>query len=128
MATPRFVNLTRLYTLVCFKQSDRWGGSVTLDTLAGERLGASVAPTAALASFAAGIAYRQLPAETAETAKRLLLDGTGCLLNGTQGDPGRIAWRTIERYGYGIGPSTAIISGEKISPRDAAFVNGITLY
>lgn len=93
-----------------------------------ESLDASVAPTAALADFAARIDHRKLPAETAETAKRLLLDGIGCLLNGTRGDPGSIAWRTIKRFGYGAGPSTAIISGEKISPRDAAFVNGITLY
>jgi 2-methylcitrate dehydratase PrpD len=99
-----------------------------LDVPGAEPRDASLAPTAAFAGFAAGIDHQQLPTETAETAKRLLLDGIGCLLNGTQGNPGRIAWRTIERFGYSDGPSTAIISGEKISPRDAAFVNGITLY
>lgn len=101
---------------------------MTPDMRGAEPRDASVAPTAALAGFAAAIEHRRLPAETAETAKRLLLDGIGCLLNGTQGDPGRIAWQVIRRFGYGAGPSTAIISGEKISPRDAAFVNGITLY
>jgi 2-methylcitrate dehydratase PrpD len=34
----------------------------------------------------------------------------------------------VSRFGTGDGPSTAIISGRKISVRDAAFVNGIALY
>jgi 2-methylcitrate dehydratase PrpD len=85
-------------------------------------------PTPALAAFVAAIQHRHIPAQTSETAKRLLLDGIGCLLVGALGDPGRIAWRAISRLESGHGPSTAIISGRKISPRDAAFVNGITLY
>ena len=88
---------------------------MTLDMRGAEPRDASVAPTAALAGFAAGIEHRRLPAETAETAKRLLLDGIGCLLNGTQGDPGRIAWQVIRRFGYGAGPSTAISSSGSLA-------------
>jgi 2-methylcitrate dehydratase PrpD len=117
---------TFVYRRIPNKTSD--GGTVMLDVHGAEPRDAPLAPTTAFAGFAAGLKHHQLPTETAETAKRLLLDGIGCLLNGTQGEPGHIAWRTIERFGYGTGPSTAIISGEKISPRDAAFVNGITLY
>lgn len=92
--------------------------------------GSSIAPgpSAALAAFASQIKAGDMAMETRETAKRLLLDGIGCLLVGTSGDPGRIAWRTVSRFGSGDGPSTAIISGRKISVRDAAFVNGISLY
>jgi len=90
--------------------------------------GAALGASASLAAFSAQIQLQDLSTETRETAKRLLLDGIGCLLVGTAGDPGRIAWRTVSRFGSGDGPSTAIISGRKISVRDAAFVNGISLY
>ncbi|MCO5089574.1 MmgE/PrpD family protein [Bosea sp. (in: a-proteobacteria)] len=83
-----------------------------------------------LAAFAAGLTYDALPASTVGATKRLLLDGIGCLLHGTRGEPGQIAWQSITRlrHGSGEGPATAVIGGKRISVHDAAFVNGITLY
>ncbi len=85
--------------------------------------------TDTLARHASSLAYSDIPAATLETAKRLLLDGIGCLLAGTRATPGRLAARTIARFKFGgAGHSTILINGSRGSARDAAFVNGITLY
>jgi 2-methylcitrate dehydratase PrpD len=84
--------------------------------------------TEQLAAYVAASDARAIPARTRETAKRLLLDGIGCLLAGTQGSPGRMAARMMAHLNGGAGHSTIMIDGTRASARDAAFVNGITLY
>lgn len=84
--------------------------------------------TQQLAAHVAGLDYDNIPPQTRETAKRFLLDGIGCLLAGTRGGPGAMAWRATSHLTTGFGPSTIMISGARASARDAAFVNGITLY
>lgn len=84
--------------------------------------------TGQLAAYAAGSNVRDIPTRTVETAKRLLLDGIGCLLAGTQGDLARMASRMTAYLNGGAGHSTVFVDGTRASPRDAAFVNGITLY
>lgn len=85
--------------------------------------------TERLAEFTSAATHAMLPAATVEYAKKLLLDGIGCLLAGTRGEPGRMAARAIARLRSGeAGPASIIIDGTRASARDAAFVNGITLY
>jgi 2-methylcitrate dehydratase PrpD len=83
--------------------------------------------TRALARFAATLGYGDLPAQTVDIAKRLLLDGLGCLLVGTQGGPARSAAATMRRLG-GLPQATLFAGGFKTSVRNAAFANGVTLY
>jgi 2-methylcitrate dehydratase PrpD len=85
-------------------------------------------PTATLAAHAVALQYGAIPFETRETAKRLLLDGIGCMLAGTRGQPARMAYEMVKDLGGAGGPSTLAISGDRATARDAAFVNGITLY
>ncbi|MBI3938672.1 MAG: MmgE/PrpD family protein [Betaproteobacteria bacterium] len=84
--------------------------------------------TRQVAEYVASLDYRNIPRATVETTKRLLLDGIGCLIAGTRGGPGRIAARATARLLGGAGHSTIFINGTRASARDAAFVNGITLY
>lgn len=60
-------------------------------------------------------------------AKRLLLDGLGCLLAGTAGAPGRSAAAMARLLG-GEPQATILTGNTRGSVRDAAFVNGVTLY
>ena len=81
-----------------------------------------------IASYIVATQFNDIPKITVETAKKLLLDGIGCLLAGTIGDPGKIASKMNARLAGEAGQSTIIIDGRQCSPRAAAFVNGITLY
>ena len=85
--------------------------------------------TEQLAAFTSSTPFAALPPATVDYTKKLLLDGIGCLLAGTRGDPGRIAARAIARLrSANAGQASVIIDGTRASARDAAFVNGITLY
>lgn len=83
--------------------------------------------TRKLAAFAANLEYQDLPVATVATAKRLLLDGLGCLLAGTAAAPGRCAARMARRLG-GEPQAMVFADGMLNSVCHAAFVNGITLY
>ena len=89
------------------------------------------APTIAerLARFTSGLRHEVIPPTTLDYSKRLLLDGIGCLMAGTAGEPARIADRAVGRLHTQVdGPSTNLVSRVRTSARDAAFVNGIALY
>ncbi|MHA2231073.1 MAG: MmgE/PrpD family protein, partial [Candidatus Hodarchaeales archaeon] len=83
--------------------------------------------TRKLAKYLASLSYGDLPATTVEMAKRLLLDGLGCLIAGTLTTPGRIAAATVRQLG-GFPQATILIDNMKVSVRDAAFANGMCLY
>lgn len=83
--------------------------------------------TRKLAAFAAALDYDHLPAATVSMGKRLLLDGLGCLLAGTRAGPGRSAAAMVRRLG-GAPQATILADNTQGSVRDAAFVNGVTLY
>jgi len=74
--------------------------------------------TRALAAFASGLRYQDLPAPTVEMAKRLLLDGIGCLLAGTQAADGRNATAMVRRLGASA-QATLFTDLERASVRDA---------
>lgn len=83
--------------------------------------------TRELAAFASRIEWTDLPASTIDMAKRLLLDGIGCLLVGGRGATGLAATATVRRLG-GAAQATLLTDLQAASVRDAAFVNGICLY
>jgi len=87
-----------------------------------------MAITNQIASYIVSTQFNDIPQTTVETAKRLLLDGIGCLLAGTIAEPGKIASKMNAHLAGEAGQSTIIIDGRRCSPRAAAFVNGITLY
>lgn len=84
--------------------------------------------TARLAEHVLGIRCAELPAATVDAAKRLLLDGIGCMMIGTRGQPGQIVARANACLGTSGGPASVLVDGSRASARDAAFVNGISLY
>ena len=100
-----------------------------MQTLATPPGSSAAGSTQRLAEFTSAAAYAMLPVATVDYAKKLLLDGLGCLLAGTRGEPGRMAARAIARLRSGdAGQASIIIDCARASARDAAFVNGITLY
>ena len=83
--------------------------------------------TRELATFASALNYEKLPATTVDMARRLLLDGIGCLLVGGLGELGNNATSMVRRVG-GLPQATLMTDLKAASVRDAAFVNGICLY
>ena len=83
--------------------------------------------TRELATFASALNYANLPVATVDMAKRLLLDGIGCLLVGGLGELGNNATSMVRRVG-GLPQATLMTDLKAASVRDAAFVNGICLY
>lgn len=81
------------------------------------------------AELACNLDAAALPAATLDYARRLLLDGIGCLLAGALGQPAAMAAAALRRMGApSTGASTDFVRGVAAAPRDAAFVNGVALY
>jgi 2-methylcitrate dehydratase PrpD len=81
-----------------------------------------------LARFVADLKYGALPQAVIERARVHLLDGLGCLLAGTAGGPGQSAAAMVAALGTHGGDATIFTGRTRGSPRDAAFVNAMTLY
>jgi 2-methylcitrate dehydratase PrpD len=85
--------------------------------------------TERLAHFTSSTPFAALPAATVDYTKKLVLDGIGCLLAGIHGGPGQTAARAVARMrSADAGQAGIVVDGTRASARDAAFVNGITLY
>ncbi len=84
--------------------------------------------TRLLARFVADLKYGALPPAVIERARVHLLDGLGCLLAGTAGGPGQSAAAMIAALRTQGGDATMFTGRTRGSPRDAAFVNAMTLY
>ena len=83
--------------------------------------------TRKLAAFVAGLKYSDLPPATLQMGRLLLLDGLGCLLSGTNSSHARNTSQMVRELGGA--PQATIYPGmTRGSVRDAAFVNGISLY
>lgn len=83
--------------------------------------------TRKLAAFVAGLKFDGLPRATIDMSKRLLLDGVGCMLAGVHGQAARNVAAMIRCLG-GERQATILPGNTQGSVRDAAFVNGISLY
>jgi 2-methylcitrate dehydratase PrpD len=85
-------------------------------------------PTHALAEFAAGLRFDDLPAEAIDTLKLLVLDALGCVIAATTlGDGCRETVAVMRRLG-GTPESTIIGSATKVSAPNAAFANGALVH
>jgi len=90
------------------------------------------APSRALAEFAAGLRFEDLPAPVVHQACRLVLDAVGCAVSAWVEDPGkaRIARDMAALYptAPGVGPGAGVIgAGGSAQPAFAALANGILI-
>ena len=83
--------------------------------------------TRQLAAFVAELKFDDIPRATIDMSKRLLLDGVGCMLAGVNGAPARNVAAMVRCLG-GERQATIFPGNTQGSVRDAAFVNGISLY
>jgi 2-methylcitrate dehydratase PrpD len=88
----------------------------------------AAAPTFALAEFAAGLSFDDLPADIIDTLKLMILDSLGCAIAATTlGDGCREAMAVMR--GLGGAPESSIIGfADKISAPNAAFANGALVH
>ena len=84
--------------------------------------------TRELAEWVANLDLADIPAETIKSGKMLLLDSLGCLIAGTLNEPAKIAARAVKRLSGPAEMATILVTGTKCSVRDAAFINGVTMY
>ena len=83
--------------------------------------------TRTLAAFVAGLKYSDLPPATVQMSRLLLLDGLGCLLAGTNAAHASSTAQMVRELG-GAAQASIYPGMTSGSVRDAAFVNGISLY
>ena len=82
--------------------------------------------TRELASYAAGLAYRELTSEAIHECKRRIIDTLGCAIGAYDSEPARIARKVARKQS---GRPAARIWGtlEETTPELAAFANGVML-
>jgi 2-methylcitrate dehydratase PrpD len=79
-------------------------------------------PTQALAQFAAGLAYADLPAQVREQCKNVLLDALACALAGHQGEEtGQVAALAAA---LAQSDESSVIGGDRLSLAGATLFNG----
>jgi 2-methylcitrate dehydratase PrpD len=84
-------------------------------------------PSRALADFAAGLRYDDIPPQVRDLAKLLILDALGCGLAATGFDFAKATLSGAQALG-GNGPCAVIGSAVRLPLRDAAMVNGVLLH
>jgi 2-methylcitrate dehydratase PrpD len=84
-------------------------------------------PAPALANFAAGLRYIDIPPLVRDLAKLLILDALGCGLAATGYDFAKATLSSARALG-GDGPCAVIGSKARLPLRDAALVNGVLLH
>ncbi len=82
--------------------------------------------TKALAEWAAGVRYDDLPAEVVTQAKRFLMDSVGCALGGAQQEDVRMARRVLDEIA-GTDGATVLVTGDRMDPVSAAFINALMI-
>ena len=88
---------------------------------------AQLAPSRALAEFAANLRYDDIPPHVRDLAKLLILDALGCGLAATGYDFAKATFAGAQALG-GEGPCAVIGSATRLPLRDAALVNGVLLH
>jgi 2-methylcitrate dehydratase len=82
--------------------------------------------TAAMARWAANLAYEDLSAAAVHQAKRFLLDSLGCALGGLVQHDVRIGLSVLEEIA-GPGPATVIGTGKRMDPVSASLANALMI-
>ena len=80
----------------------------------------------ALAAYAVGLKYEDLPPDVVRVAKRTILDAIGCAIGGSTSGPARIALKLADGVSAKQGASI-LCSGIKTAPDLAAFANGVMI-
>jgi 2-methylcitrate dehydratase PrpD len=72
--------------------------------------------------------YDDIPAEVIALGKKSILDGLGLALAGSRAQTGAICRRYLEHLGVCSGKASIIGTGDKTSPRFAAWTNGTSIH
>lgn len=84
--------------------------------------------TAEVADFVLGTALSDLPDTVVANGRKSILDGLGLALSGSVAASGAIVRDHLASLGLGDGPATVIGSQMRITPRFAAFANGVGIH
>ena len=82
-------------------------------------------PTAALATFAARLAYTDLPPKVIDMAKLVALDAIGCALGAFKEDPRKAQIAVKLATQFGATQQATVIGGSRTHPAVAALSNGM---
>ncbi|MSR29161.1 MAG: MmgE/PrpD family protein [Phycisphaerales bacterium] len=77
-----------------------------------------------IAEWAAALRFEDLSPAAIQSAKLFWFDSIGCALGGSQQDDAHILLKHHREMGSGSGTATALVSGFRTNPVDAAFLNG----
>jgi 2-methylcitrate dehydratase PrpD len=81
-----------------------------------------------VARFIVSTRLADIPAGVIETGKKSILDGLGLALAGSVAQSGAIVEKYLRGLGLAGGPATVIGTDLKVSPRFAAFANGVAIH
>src|SRR5947207_11711922 len=77
-----------------------------------------------IAEWACSLRYENLSPEAIQAAKLFWFDSIGCALGGSQQEEAKILLEHHRAMGGGNGKATALVSGFKMNPGQAAFFDG----
>jgi 2-methylcitrate dehydratase PrpD len=89
---------------------------------------ASQAVTRYVSEFIVNSRYQDLPDAVISLGKKSILDGFGLAIAGSASEPGALAVRYVESFGFSGGRASVIGTRLKVPPRFAAFANGISIH
>jgi 2-methylcitrate dehydratase PrpD len=89
---------------------------------------AKPAATAQVVSFVQDTRFDDIPEDVIALGKKSILDGLGLALSGSVAKSGELVRRHLTDLGLKGGPSTVIGSDMKVTPRFAAFANGVGIH
>jgi 2-methylcitrate dehydratase PrpD len=81
-----------------------------------------------VAEFIVKTTFADLPAEVLELGKKSILDGIGLALAGSVAETGPLSREYVKSLGLTPGGATVIGSSMKVTPRFAAFLNGVAIH
>ncbi len=81
-----------------------------------------------VAQFVVATGLAEIPADVVAIGKKSILDGVGLALSGASAESGHLVRRYLQELGLRDGPATVIGSTMRVSPRFAAFANGVGIH
>ena len=81
-----------------------------------------------VAEFIVKATVEDLSQEVVEVGKKSILDGFGLALSGSVAKSGELVRQHLDDLGLGNGEATVIGAGRKVTPRFAAFANGVGIH
>jgi len=81
-----------------------------------------------VAEFIINTKYSDIPSDVIELGKKDMLDGLGLALSGSVGETGPLVHQYLQQAGPQPGGATVAGTAMKVSPRFAAFANGVAIH